>query len=97
MTVLTTSAVGGEVSSSQARKTRGNQAPAPLHCGGNPDHTHRLLVFRPRMPHQRLRRRREIHRRIDDILIALVFFAIAAALKIVEKRLRAREDFPRNC
>ena len=33
---------------------------------------------------------------IDDILIALVFCAIAAALKIIEKRLRAKEDFSRN-
>jgi hypothetical protein len=34
---------------------------------------------------------------IDDVLIALVFCAIAAVLKIIEKFLRAREDLRRHC
>lgn len=97
MTVLTTSAVGGEVSSSQARRPAATRL---LRCCTAAAILITLTVFSFFVAACLISvfaYGEKFIGELDDILIALVFFAVAAALKIVEKRLRAREDFPRNC
>jgi hypothetical protein len=96
MTVLTTSAVGSEVSSSQARRP---VAYALLrHCTAAA-----ILITLTVFSFFVLACLISVFAdgekfigEIDDILIALVFCAIAIVLKFIEKRLRAREAFPHD-
>jgi hypothetical protein len=96
MTVLTTSAVGGEVSSSQARRPVAN---ALLRYCTAAAILMTLTVFSFFILACLISVFADGEKfigEIDDILIALVFCAIAVVLKVIEKRLRAKEDFPRD-
>ena len=97
MTVLTTSAVGGEVSSSQARKPAATRLLRRCTAAAILITLTVFSFFVLACLISVFGDGEKFIGEIDDILIALVFCAIAAALKIVEKRLRAKEEFSRNC
>ena len=97
MTVLTASEVSGEVSSSQARKPAATRLLRRCTAAAILITLTVFSFFVLASAISVFAGDETFIAEIDDVLIAIVFCAIAAALKIVEKRLRAKEDFSRNC